>query len=119
MDLDALLDLQIKAHNAVLKDLPSDLRVGIHLCRGNFPGGIFLSSGSYERIAAKLFRALNYKLFYLEYDSDRAGDFTPLQHLPADKAVVLGVVTTKSAEMEDMEQLKARGLQAADTIAKG
>lgn len=119
VDLDALLDLHIKAHNDVLADLPSDLRIGVHLCRGNFPNGIFLGSGAYERIASKLFQDLNYKLFYLEYDSDRAGDFTPLRHLPKDKAVVLGVVTTKHAEMEDIDALKGRVLQAADIIAKG
>ena len=70
-------------------------------------------------MAVKLFQDLNYKLFYLEYDSDRAGDFTPLQHLPKDKAVVLGIVTTKDAKMEKMEDMKARVHQAAKIIAKG
>ena len=119
VNLDALLDLHIKSHNDVLLDLPADLRVGVHLCRGNFPNGIFLGTGSYDRIASKLFRDLNYKLFYLEYDSDRAGDFAPLRLLPKDKAVVLGIVTTKNAEMEDQSELKARVLQAADIIADG
>ena len=119
VDLDALLDLHIKSHNDVLIGLPSDLRIGVHLCRGNFPGGIFLGTGAYDRIASKLFRDLNYQLFYLEYDSDRAGDFTPLRHLPKDKAVVLGVLTTKNAEMENVDELKARVLQAADIIAEG
>lgn len=119
VDLEALLDLNIKSHNDVLTDLPQDLKVGIHLCRGNFPNGIFLGTGAYDRIAAKLFRDLNYKLIYLEYDSDRAGDFTPLQHLPVDKAVVLGVVTTKNAKLEKLEDLKARVYNAADIIAKG
>lgn len=119
VDWDAILDLHIKAHNDVLLDLPLDVRIGIHLCRGNFPNGIFLGSGAYDRIASKLFRDLNYQLFYLEYDRNRAGDFTPLQHLPKDKAVVLGVVTTKSDEMESVDELKARFLQAAEIIARG
>ena len=119
VDLDALLDLHIKCHNDVLADLPSDLNIGIHLCRGNFPNGIFLGTGSYDRIARKLFQDLNHKLMYLEYDSDRAGDFTPLKSLPKDKAVVLGIVTTKHAEMEDIDALKARVVQAADVIAEG
>lgn len=119
VDLDAMLDLHIKAHNDVFAGLPSDLRIGIHLCRGNFPNGIFCAAGAYDRIAAKLFRNLDYKLFYLEYDSNRTGDFTPLKHLPKDKAVVLGVVTTKSAKMEKVEDLKARVMQAADVIAEG
>ena len=54
----------------------------------------------------------------MEYDSNRAGDFKPLKHLPADKAVVLGVVTTKSSEMENIDDLKARMFEAADIIAE-
>ena len=119
VDLDAMLDLHIKSHNDVLVDLPSGLRVGIHLCRGNLPNGVFAATGAYNKIASKLFRDLNYKIYYLEYDSDRAGDFTPLEHLPKDKAVVLGVVTTKNAEMENIDALKTRVVQAADMIAKG
>lgn len=119
LDLDALLDLHIKSHNDVLVDLPPDLNVGIHLCRGNFPNGIFLGTGSYDRIATKLFRDLNHKLIYLEYDSDRAGDFTPLKALPKNKAVVLGIVTTKHADLEKLDALKARVFQAADIIAHG
>ena len=117
--LDAMLDLHIKSHNDVLADLPADLRIGIHLCRGNFPNGIFLGTGAYNKIASKVFRDLDYKLYYLVYDSDRAGDFTPLEYLPKDKAVVLGIVTTKDAKMENMDDLKARVMQAADIIAKG
>ena len=69
-------------------------------------------------IAIKLFRDLNYDLFYLKYDSN-AGDFMPLQHLPVHKAVVLGIVTTRHAQLEDARELKARVFQAADVIAKG
>ncbi|KAK5209443.1 hypothetical protein LTR41_004979 [Exophiala xenobiotica] len=118
VDLDRLLELYIKSHNDAIRDLPSDLRVGVHICRGNFPNGVGLASGSYERIARKLFNETEYKLFYLEFDSPRAGDFTPLKHLPVDKAVVLGVVTTKYAELEDLNELKGRVYQAADAIAE-
>ena len=62
---------------------------------------------------------MHYKLFYLEFDSPRAGDFQPLAALPKDKAVVLGIVTTKSAQLEDLQNLKERVLKAADVIAKG
>ncbi|OQV05998.1 Cobalamin-independent synthase, Catalytic domain-containing protein [Cladophialophora immunda] len=119
VDLERLLELYITSHNDAIKDLPSDLHVGIHICRGNFPNGVGLASGSYERIARKLFNETSYKLFYLEFDSPRAGDFTPLKYLPSDKAVVLGVVTTKSAEMEDLDELKKRVYQAADVVAEG
>lgn len=116
-DTNALLDLYVKSHNDVLNDLPQDLIVGVHLCRGNFPNGIHLGSGAYDRLAKKLFQEFAYKLFYLEYDSDRAGSFTPLQHLPPDKAVVLGIVTTKNAEMERLDTLQGRVHEAADIIA--
>ncbi|KIW44862.1 uncharacterized protein PV06_03301 [Exophiala oligosperma] len=119
VDLDRLLELYIKSHNDAIQDLPSDLHVGVHICRGNFPNGVGLASGSYERIARKLFNETAYKLFYLEFDSPRAGDFTPLKHLPVDKAVVLGVVTTKFAELEDTSELQKRVYQAADAIAQG
>lgn len=117
--MEALLDLYIRSHNDVLIDLRADLRIGLHLCRGNFPGGVFLDTGTYDRIAAKLFRDLNHDLFYLEYDDiDRIGDFTPLHYLPPNKAVVLGIVTTRHGQLENMDSLKDRVLQAADIIAK-
>lgn len=119
VDLERLLELYVKSHNDGIKDLPSDLHVGLHICRGNFPNGVGLASGSYERIARKLFHETSYKLFYLEFDGPRAGDFSPLKYLPVDKAVVLGVVTTKFSEMENLDDLKAKVYQAADVIAKG
>lgn len=119
VDLERLLELYIKSHNDAVGNLPSDLYLGVHLCRGNFPNGVGLASGSYERIAKKLFQETPYKLFYLEFDSPRAGDFTPLKYLPEDKAVVLGVVTSKYAELEDLEELKKRVYQAADVVAEG
>ncbi|EXJ56012.1 hypothetical protein A1O7_08943 [Cladophialophora yegresii CBS 114405] len=119
VDLDRLLELYIKSHTDAVAHLPPDLTVGIHICRGNFPNGVGLASGSYERIAQKIFTETPYSVFYLEFDSPRAGDFTPLKYLPREKAVVLGVVTTKSAEMESLEALKDRVYQAADVIAEG
>ncbi len=119
VDLDALLELYITSHNDAIGDLPTDLTVGVHICRGNFPNGVGLASGSYERIAKKLLTETAYKLFYLEFDSPRAGDFAPLRYLPVEKAVVLGVVTTKDAEIEDLAALKVRVLKAAEVIAEG
>jgi methionine synthase II (cobalamin-independent) len=119
VDLDRLLQLYIDSHTAAVADLPAELRIGVHICRGNFPNGVGLASGSYARIARRLFTETPYQTFYLEFDSPRAGDFSPLAHLPQDKAVVLGVVTTKSAEMEDLNALKERVYQAADIVAKG
>ena len=118
-DLDDLLNLHVKAHNDTIQELPEDMHVGIHLCRGNLPHGLHLASGSYERIAKKMFRELNYKFYCLEFDSPRAGGFEPLRELPVDKAVVLGVVTTKFAELENMEELRVKVLKAADAVAEG
>ena len=66
------------------------------------------SEGSYEKISEKMFSTLNYDTFFLEYDSERAGDFAPLAAIPADKTVVLGLVTTKSGALEGKDALKRR-----------
>ena len=86
---------------------------------GNFSKSMHFSEGSYEAIAERFFKTLEYDTFYLEYESPRAGGFEPLRFLPKDKNVVLGVVTTKSPELEDREEMKRKVLQAADIIAKG
>jgi methionine synthase II (cobalamin-independent) len=119
LDPDHLLDLYIWAHNACLSGLPKDLHVGIHLCRGNMASSTHVVSGSYERIAKKIFQGFDYQTYYLEYDSDRAGDFEPLRHLPIGKNVVLGVVSTKDLEMESLEELVGKVNSAADVIARG
>lgn len=77
------------------------------------------SEGSYETIAEQFFKTLDYDTFYLEYDNPRSGGFEPLRFLPKDKNVVLGVVTTKLAELEDRELIKKRVREAAEIIAKG
>jgi methionine synthase II (cobalamin-independent) len=77
------------------------------------------SEGSYEKIAEQFFRTLNYDTFYLEYDNPRSGGFEPLRFLPVHKNVVLGVVTTKDAQLEDKELIKSRVLEAAKIIADG
>ncbi|KAK7064282.1 methionine vitamin-b12 [Favolaschia claudopus] len=118
VDHEALLETYIRAINLCTVDRPQDLHVGLHMCRGNFMGMHF-SEGGYHRIAAKLFNAVDVDTFYLEYDNERSGDFTPLKHLPLNKAAVLGIVTTKSPKLEDPEALKARVYEAVDVICKG
>jgi len=119
VDPDQLFDQYLKAHNDCLKGRPEGLHVGLHICRGNFSKAMHFSEGSYEAIAERFFKTLEYDTFYLEYDSPRAGGFEPLRFLPKGKNVVLGVVTTKSPELEDPEEMKQKVLQAADIIAKG
>lgn len=119
VDADKLFDLYLKAHNDCIADRPADLHVGLHVCRGNFDKAMHFSQGSYERIAERFFTGLNYDTFLLEYDDERSGGFEPLRHLPRGKNVVLGVVTTKNAKMEDKEELKQRVREAARIIAQG
>ncbi|KAF9015093.1 hypothetical protein BDQ17DRAFT_1385892 [Cyathus striatus] len=119
VDHEALLDTYIRAINICIQDRPSDLIVGVHMCRGNFKGGIHFSEGGYTRIAKKVFNSLNVDTFYLEYDTERAGDFGPLKHFPPNKVAVLGLVTTKKPELESAEELKARIFEAAEALMGG
>lgn len=93
--------------NKVIDDRPDDLRVGIHLCRGNFRSA-WVAEGGYEPVAEVLFNELNVDAYFLEYDDERSGDFAPLRFVPANKTVVLGLVTTKLGELESADDLKHR-----------
>lgn len=102
----ALIDRYIDVTNRVLAGLP-DIRVGMHLCRGN-RGGQWHAEGSYDAVAENLFNKLDIDFFFLEYDSERAGDFAPLRFVPTGKRVVLGLVSTKMNFLEDKTALKRR-----------
>ena len=91
-DPDRLLDRCIELDNAVIGDHPG-VTFGIHLCRGNNQSK-FYASGGYDPIVA-VFRATRFQRFLLEYDDERSGSFGPLTHVPEDRTVVLGLVTTK------------------------
>jgi methionine synthase II (cobalamin-independent) len=117
-DSTALFNTYISNYHKILDSQPQDLHIGMHLCRGNFKS-IGFAEGSYEAIAETLFQKLPIFTYYLEFDTPRAGDFTPLLHLPAGKHVVLGLVSTKFGEIEDFEILKERVLEAASMVAKG
>jgi 5-methyltetrahydropteroyltriglutamate--homocysteine methyltransferase len=88
------------------------MRIGMHLCRGN-RGGQWHSEGSYDDVAERLFNALNIPFYFLEYDSPRAGTFTPLRLVPKHKTVVLGIVSTKTATMENKAEMRKRVEDAA------
>lgn len=115
---DQQLDAYIKFYNACLK-VPEDFHMGIHLCRGNYMGSKHFSEGAYDRIATKLFNDLSVSTYYLEYDTERAGGFEPLKHLPKNKNVVLGVVTSKFPELENQKEMVDRVLKAAEVVAQG
>ncbi|KAI0377774.1 UROD/MetE-like protein [Hypomontagnella monticulosa] len=115
---DELLDLYTRTHNQLLTNKPADLHVGMHLCRGNMSGSTHWVSGSYEKIAYKLFNETDYQTYYLEFDDiERAGGFEPLRFLPKGKNVVLGLVSTKTPEMEYPDTIKERISAAAAVIA--
>jgi 5-methyltetrahydropteroyltriglutamate--homocysteine methyltransferase len=91
----------------------SGVRLGIHLCRGN-NAGMWMARGGYDYIAKSLFeRATAFDAFFLEYDDERSGSFEPLAGVPDDKQVVLGLVSTKTPELETREELHARIEEAA------
>ena len=99
--------------NASLRDKPDDLVITTHVCRGNFRS-TWISSGGYEPVAEQLLGETAFDGYFLEYDSERAGGFEPLRFLPVgDKVVELGLVTTKSGELERPDDLKRRIDEAA------
>ncbi len=101
-----LIDRYIDITNDVLKGVTTPL-VGMHLCRGN-RAGQFHSEGGYDVVAERLFNRLGIDVFFLEYDSDRAGDFSPLRHVPKGKRVILGLVSTKTGQMETRDEIRRR-----------
>ena len=113
MDPDKLLDRCIELDNAVISDHPS-VTFGIHLCRGNNQSK-FYASGSYDPIVA-VFERTRFQRFLLEYDDERSGGFEPLQQVPADRTVVLGLVTTKKPKLESKAELKQRIEQATQFV---
>ncbi len=111
-DWRALIDVYIEVTNQVLRAAPAELRIGMHLCRGN-RGGHWHAQGSYDAVADKLFNRLEIGFYFLEYDSVRAGSFAPLRFVPPDKSIVLGLVSTKTPQLEGKDDLKRRVEEAA------
>ena len=97
----------IALFNKVLRAKPAGMTICTHLCRGNFRSA-WLAEGSYEHVAEAMFSQLEVDGFFLEYDDARSGDFAPLRFVPKGRMVVLGLVTTKRAKLEDKDDLKRR-----------
>lgn len=98
--------------NSVIDNRPSDLTIGIHLCRGNYRSTWF-AEGGYEPVADILFNSINVDAYFLEYDDERSGDFAPLRFVPKNKVVVLGIMSSKIAQLETAESLITRIKEAA------
>jgi methionine synthase II (cobalamin-independent) len=109
---DALVDAYVALINEALRGRPAAMTVALHLCRGNFKGQ-WLSQGGYGYVSERLFAGIEVDAFFLEYDTPRAGDFAPLDAVPPNKVVVLGLVSTKRPQLEETGQLRRRIEEAA------
>src|SRR5262249_9130301 len=111
-DRAALPMIYARMINAAMSDIPADMTITMHLCRGNFRS-TFVASGGYEPVAEILFNEIKVHGYFMEYDSDRAGGFEPLRFLPKGKIVVLGLVTSKTGQLESRDTILRRIEQAA------
>jgi len=100
--------LYTAAVNAAIRDVPDDMTVAIHTCRGNFKSTWLASGGYADFVAESVFTGLDVDAFFLEYDTERAGGFEPLRFVPKGKTVVLGLVSSKLPELEKKDELKRR-----------
>src|SRR5438132_451561 len=114
-DPDRLVDLYIEAINQAVKDRPKGMAIGVHVCRGNYKG-MYLSEGGYDSVAEKFFARTNVDHFLLEFDTPRAGGFAPLRFVPKEKGVVLGLVSSKTPQLEKLDDLRRRADEAAQYI---
>ncbi|HEX2443435.1 MAG TPA: cobalamin-independent methionine synthase II family protein [Vicinamibacterales bacterium] len=113
-DPDRMLDACVELDNAIIDGHPG-MMFGIHICRGNYQS-MFYASGGYDRIAQKVFTRARFHRFLLEYDDARSGTFEPLRHVPDDRIVVLGLVSSKKPRLETPEELKVRIDEAARIV---
>lgn len=113
-DLEQIARDYVDVLNRVIEWKPEDLVVNMHICRGNFRSTWF-SSGGYEPVAKTLFGHCRVDGFFLEYDSERAGDFAPLRYIK-DQKVVLGLITSKSGDLEDKGEVIARIKEASQYV---
>ena len=117
-DQEGLLKVQelfLRINNLAMEDKPEDLTINTHVCRGNFHS-TYASSGAYDAVAKTLFAKENVHTYFLEFDDARSGGFEPLKEVSKEKKVVLGLVTTKSAKLEDKETVIARIKEASQYV---
>src|ERR1700757_2272325 len=111
-DPEALGPLYGDLINMAISDIPSDMTVTMHLCRGNYKS-TYMGSGGYEAEQEVLFDKIKVHGYFMEYDTDRAGGFEPLRRLKKDRFAVLGLVTTKTGSLESKDAIKRRIEEAA------
>jgi 5-methyltetrahydropteroyltriglutamate--homocysteine methyltransferase len=115
-DPDALVHIYADLINTAVSDIPPDMTITMHLCRGNFRS-TYVASGGYEPVAETLFRTINAHGYFMEYDNARAGGFEPLRFVPKGKTVVLGLVTSKSGTLESRDDLLRRIEEASKFVS--
>jgi 5-methyltetrahydropteroyltriglutamate--homocysteine methyltransferase len=114
-DPDRLGELYGDLINTAMSDIPSDMTITMHLCRGNYKS-TFMGAGGYEAEQEILFNKIKVHGYFMEYDTERAGGFEPLKLVPKDRTVVLGLVTTKTGQLESKDTIKRRIDEAAKFI---
>ncbi len=112
---ESLLATYVETTNAALRERPAEVTAALHCCRGNYKGH-WLATGGYEPVAEALFGGVEVDAFFLEFDSERAGGFEPLRFVPDDVMVVLGLVSSKSPELEDVDVLLSRIDEASKIV---
>lgn len=114
-DTKQLEELYLELNNKALVNLPADLKLSTHVCRGNYHS-TYATSGGYDPVAESLFAKENVETYFLEFDDERSGGFEPLRFVPNNKKVVLGLITSKRPQLEDKEIIKKRILEAAQYV---
>jgi methionine synthase II (cobalamin-independent) len=111
-DPERLGEIYANLINTAMSDIPSDMTITMHLCRGNYKS-TYMGTGGYDAVQELLFDKINVHGYFMEYDDPRSGGFEPLRMLPKGKLVVLGIITTKSGKLEGKDELKRRIDEAA------
>lgn len=114
-ELDDIKKQLLEINNMALEGKPDDMVINSHICRGNYHS-TFFGNGAYDSVADYVFAKENVDALYLEYDDERSGGFEPLAKVSEDKKVVLGLITTKTPELEDKEKIIARIHEAAKYV---
>ena len=114
-DPEQLVDDYVAAIAGALEGAPASVTTAMHVCRGNYKGH-WMASGGYEPVAEKVFGHSGVGMLFLEFDSERSGDFAPLRHVPAGTTVVLGLVSSKSPVLESRDDLLRRIDEASKVV---
>jgi 5-methyltetrahydropteroyltriglutamate--homocysteine methyltransferase len=114
-DPEQLVDDYVDAISGALRGAPESLTTAMHVCRGNYKGH-WMASGGYEPVAEKVFGRSGVDMLFLEFDSERSGDFGPLRHVPPGTTVVLGLVSSKTPVLEPRDDLLRRVEEASKVV---